>query len=144
MNSTMTRHGLRFVPLLVAMFPMVSACMDPASDAEKKMRAKVVGDYVIEDVTTNFEFRQVLTLRQDSRWTRVTTRGGTDEWGGVHTDSGNYRIQGVTINLHSEIDPQATPYRYTFSGDTLYQANAAQTYAITGVDIGEQIMVRER
>ena len=108
------------------------------------MRQRVVGDWVTEFATGAFEFREVLTLRPDSRWTRVNRFGGGPMPVRETTDSGNFRIQGVTLNLHSELYPAAVPVRYTINGDTLFQANAALLHAITGHDMGEQVLVRER
>ncbi len=112
---------------------------------ENKMRRKIAGDYVFEMNAGDVSVREVLTLRPDSRWTRVTAlNDGFPETPDVMTDSGNYRIQGVNINLHSEVERGGVAMRYTVSGDTLFDANASLTYAVTGLDIGERIMVKER
>ena len=139
----MRRLHLQLVALLLAIVPPVSAC-DPAGSAERAMRKQVVGDWVMEMDFGNFVVTNVLTLRPDSRWTRVQRITGAPVPFGEGSDSGNFRIQGVTLNLHSEVEPAATPFRYTISGDTLFQANAAQVQAITGHDIGEQVLVRVR
>lgn len=107
------------------------------------MRKKIVGDWAMEVSFGDYEVREVLTLRPDSRWTRIYRTGGGAMDPREFTDSGGYRIQGVTLNLHSEVE-SGLPFRYTISGDTLYQANAAQVQAITGYDIGEQTLVRVR
>jgi hypothetical protein len=127
--------------LALASAPILGAC----AGEEGRMRAVVAGEYVFEIGDDYNQFRQVLTLREDSRWTKVTS--SSIHRGPViadHADSGSYRIHGVTITLRSDTEPAAVPYRYTFSGDTLYQSNAAHAYAVTGYDIGERIMVRSR
>ncbi len=108
------------------------------------MRERVVGDWTLDSTWDAFDVEDVLTLRKDSRWTRVRRFSMGPMGESESTDSGNFRIQGVTLNLHSELEAGATPFRYTISGDTLFGANAAQVKAITGYDIGEQVLVRVR
>ena len=59
------------------------------------------------------------------------------------SDSGTFRIQGVTLVLQSVIEP-GEPMRYTIGSDTLFNANAAKLKARTGYDIGEEALVRVR
>jgi hypothetical protein len=59
-------------------------------------------------------------------------------------DSGTFRIQGVTLVLRSLAYPGGVPYRFTISGDTLFNANATQVQAVTGYDIGEEKYTRVR
>jgi hypothetical protein len=49
----------------------------------------------------------------------------------------------VNLDLYSVVEP-GMPFRYTIAGDTLFTANAGFLYAMTGHDIGEQFLVRER
>ena len=128
--------------LIVTLATLAAAC----SSEGARMRTRIAGEYVFEIGDDYHRFRQVLTLREDSRWTRVTTssvRGGPPVGEGP-SDSGMYRISGAMIGLHSEVHRGGSPLRYVFSGDTLFQSNAAEVHALTGYDIGEQILVRLR
>lgn len=139
----MKRFSLRPATLLLGAVLVLSAC-DAAGRAERGMRKRVVGDWMTEMSAQGMVVTNVLTLRPDSRWTRVQRVTGASMPFPEGIDSGNFRIQGVTLNLHSEVAPAATPFRYTISGDTLFQANAALLHAITGHDMGEQVLVRVR
>jgi hypothetical protein len=129
-------RSVAFVALMA-----LTACQGEGGDVRKQ----IAGDYVREidgRPTTQFYARQVLTLRADGSWIRTTqieTAGYPRE---SPPDSGTYRIEGVKVALRSLIEPGALPVRYTLSGDSLVSANAAQTHALTGHDIGEEVLVR--
>lgn len=133
----------RGAAIAVVLSLILGAC-DPASREEKRMRARIAGEYGFDKSWDEFTHVHVLTLRPDSRWTRVTTAGGGGMAMREHIDSGNYRIQGVTVNLHSEVYPDQGSTRFTYSGDTLYGANAGLTYMVTGIDMKEDVLVRVR
>ena len=115
-------------------------------DEEAKTRKRIVADYVREiDMRprTPIYVRQVLTLKPDGRWTKTTaieTRGNTED---TPTDSGTFRIQGVTLVLRSLVEGGQSR-KFTIGGDSLFSANATQVQALTGYDIGEEIFVRSR
>jgi hypothetical protein len=142
---SLIRPALRvFLCIAVAALPaMVTGCKTD----EDRMRERIAGEYLSEiDETVGgmrHRERHELTLTMDGRWTR-------NGWGEVQghrvtgpTDSGTFRIQGVTLNLQSKVEP-GMPYRYTINGDTLHSANASFTYAVTGHDIGDSYMVKVR
>jgi hypothetical protein len=139
----MSRAFRRSVAIATATLPLLLAACE---DEEEKTRKRIVADYVREiDMRprTPIYVRQVLTLRPDSRWTRITTieRSGTTE--DTPADSGTFRIQGVTLVLRSLVSG-GEPRRFTIGGDSLFSGNAAQVHALTGHDIGEEIFVRTR
>jgi hypothetical protein len=121
----------------------VAACRDEEGEARKQL----VGSYerILDGrPRTAFYARQLLTITPDGRWKRTTeieSRGMPQE---SPPDSGTFRIQGVTLVLRSLAYPGGVPYRFTISGDTLFNANATQVQAVTGYDIGEEKYTRVR
>ena len=111
------------------------------------MRNQIAGTYItdIQQIAGGQRIHEyeVLTLTPEGSW----KRNGWVQIGAKRhegrPDFGTYRIQGVTLNLRSLVE-EGMPYRYTISGDTLYTANASFLYHVTGYDIGERFMVRER
>jgi hypothetical protein len=139
----MRRHGLSIALVRLAAVVMLFACTTP----EAKMRSQIAGTYITDIQQTAGGQRiheyEVLTLTAEGRWKR---NGWVQVGNRRHegrADFGTYRIQGVTLNLRSLVE-EGMPYRYTISGDTLFTSNASFLYAVTGLDIGERVMVRER
>ncbi len=132
---------LAFVPLVAA------GC---ATEVEKRMES-IAGTYVHEqhiDPATHpsrvkLDMRNAIVLRADGRWEQTTTVDFNDKRQASSADSGTYRVKGVQIALISEVE-RGVPYKYTVSNDTLYGANAALAKAVTGMDIGETVFVRQR
>jgi hypothetical protein len=110
---------------------------------EEKLRMQIAGSYVRELTGKGFHARQVLSLREDGTWIRTGRVRTVKYTQTVRPDSGTYRILNVTVNLRSLAEGGA-PIRYTIVGDTLFQANAAELYAISGYDIGEEKFIRSR
>ncbi len=139
----MLRRALGTAVFCVAAPLIVSACTTP----EARMRNQIAGTYITDIQQTAGGHRvheyEVLTLTAEGRWKRngwVQIDARRHEG---RADFGTYRIQGVTLSLRSLVE-EGMPYRYTISGDTLYTSNASFLYAVTGLDIGERAMVRER
>src|SRR4029078_6604240 len=121
---------------------MLTAC----EGEEAKTRKRIAADYAIEfdgRPQTDFYVRQVLSLRPDGNWVKTSHSEITGNVTDSPSDSGTFRIQGVTLVLRSRVEP-GEPRRYTVSGDTLFNANATKVKAITGYDIGEETLVRVR
>lgn len=137
---------LRFRQMIAVATMALPFALASCETEEDKTRQRIAGDYAREydgRPTTPVYVRQVLSLRPDSRWVRTShseTRGTVTD--GV-SDSGTFRIQGVTLVLQSLIEP-GEPMHYTIGSDTLFNANAAKLKARTGYDIGEEALVRVR
>jgi len=132
----------RIVAALLAL-AVVSACRDE----EAKARERLVGSYerVLDGrPQTTFYARQLLTVTPDGRWKRTTEIEAPGMPTESPPDSGTYRIQGVTLVMRSLVEPGGVPYRYTISGDTLFNANATEVQRVTGYDIGEETYTRVR
>lgn len=119
----------------------VSSC-----DTEGKAGRKIAGTYARTDAPSRSttSLHEVLTLRKDGRWhknIRVVMNGVER---GNASDSGMFFVRGVTLTLRSVAFPGGYPTRFTIAGDSLFQANAAAVHALTGYDIGENILVRQR
>jgi hypothetical protein len=128
--------------LLLAAF-LVTACRDE----EAAMRERIAGDYVRElggGTTGRWQVRQELTLRVDGTWRRTTHSNTAFGQRDLPPDTGTFRIQGLTLNLRSLVQPSIVATRFTINGDSLFGANAAEVYRLTGYDIGEEIFVRKR
>ena len=134
---------VRAAAALIAMPILIGACRDEEAEA----RERLVGSYerILDGrPQTDFYARQLLTMTPDGRWKRtahIESRGMPQE---SPPDSGTFRIQGVTLILRSLAYPGGVPFRFTISGDTLFNANATQVQAVTGYDVGEEIYTRTR
>lgn len=115
-------------------------------DAEGKAGRKIAGTYLRTDAPSRSTtaLHEVLTLRKDGRWHRNirVVMDGAERANA--SDSGMFFVRGVTLTLRSVVSPGGVPTRYTIAGDSLFQANAAAVHALTGYDIGENILVRQR
>ncbi len=132
-----------FGALCLAAAAVITGCSTP----EAQLRATVAGTYITDITRTAGGSRlrqyETLNLTPGGRW----AKNGWVEFGARRqeypTDSGTYRLDGVNLDLYSVVEP-GMPFRYTIAGDTLFTANAGFLYAMTGHDIGEQFLVRER
>ena len=129
---------------ILAALPLVlGACQ---STEEKRMKA-IAGTYAMafrEPLQRGMQWSDTLVLRADGKW----VRGGFVKSGKFRhsfgPDSGAYAVDGVKVKVVVR-DPEGTVVRnYTISGDTLYSADAAMMQQITGIDVGEQFMVRRQ
>lgn len=111
-------------------------------DEESVAREHAAGDYEVVPRDRSFYTRQVLTLRPDGTWLRRRMNVPIEPQH-MGPDSGTYRIVGVTLNLRSIVFG-GLPTRYTMLGDTLFGANAAEMQRVTGDDIGEERLIRQR
>ena len=115
-----------------------------ACNTEGKARKALAGTYVRQlDGQPGDFIREELTLRPNGTWYRKAWMETAYKARGSNADSGDYHLRDVTITLRSFLR-EGVPYRYTVAGDSLFQANAAQAYLITGYDIGEAVLVRQR
>ena len=135
------RSMVRLVMPLAALAPL--ACK---TEVEKKMEA-MAGTYVHEASagpgapSGQFLARREIVLRPNGRFVMTSSlemRGAPRTSG---ADSGSYRVQGVTVSLHSEVE-RGVPMKYTLSGDTLFSAMAAMAKAVTGMDMEEEAFVK--
>jgi hypothetical protein len=136
----------RLLPPLLALVSLVAlAC---ATEVEKKMQA-MAGSYVHEmtggpnDPAGVFTARREITLREGGRFVMTSMLNIPGQVDASNVDSGSYRVQGVTVSLHSEVE-RGMPMKFTLSGDTLFSANAAMAKAVAGVEIAEEAYVRAR
>jgi hypothetical protein len=115
-----------------------------ACNTEGKARKALAGTYVrqIDGQPGDF-IREELTLRPNGTWYRKAWMETAYKTRGSNADSGDFHLREVTLTLRSFLR-EGVPYRYTVAGDSLFQANAAQAYMITGYDIGEAVLVRQR
>lgn len=133
-----------FVLIVLAASTVAPAACD---GEEGKTRKRIAGEYVREldgGAQGRWHVRQVLTLRPDGSWRRTTQVEAAGMPPDSPPDSGNYRIQGVRLALRSLVEPGGVPMRSTVNGDALFSANAAPLHALTGYDIGEEVLVRVR
>ncbi len=115
-----------------------------ACNSEGKARKALAGTYVRQIDGQPGDFvREELTLRPNGTWYRKAWMEAAYKPRGSNADSGDYHLRDVTLTLRSFLR-EGVPYRYTVGGDSLFQANAAQAYMITGYDIGEAVLVRQR
>lgn len=140
-SGSRARRARASLALLASM--VLAGCDRETGD----IRTQIAGDYVREidgRPMTQFYARQVLTLRANGSWirtTRIETAGYPRE---SPPDSGTYRIDDGTLALQSLVEPAAVPVRYTLSGDSLLSADAAQMHALTGHEVEEEVLVRDR
>ena len=132
----------------VALLVLPVAALGCATEVEKKMQA-MAGSYVHEmkggpnDPAGEFTARREITLRGNGRFVLTSMVNIPGHVDASSADSGSYRVQGVTVSLHSEVE-RGLPMKFTLSGDTLFSANAAMAKAIAGVEIAEEAYVRAR
>lgn len=147
MSTGSLRFPSRRAVALILRGPVLCALLTAAivaCDSGRKARMQLAGTYVrqIDGQPGDF-IREVLTLRPNGTWHRKVWMETAGKDRGSNSDSGDYHLSEVTLSLRSFLR-EGVPYRYTVAGDSLFQSNAAAAYMITGYDIGEARLVRQR